>query len=136
MTTLIAFYSYAGHTRAIAQALAAEESADIAEIKDVRRPGKAKAYTAGCFAAMRGKAWPIQPLGVDLAAYDRLILLSPVWAGNPPPAIHAFLAQLPAGKPVSVQMISASGQSGCKARLEAAIQAKGGALERFENRKA
>jgi len=136
MKTLVIYYSYTGNTKRLAQELAKKESADIVEIKDVRRPGKLKAYSLGCFAAMRGKPWPIQPPEVDLAAYDRLILLAPVWAGNPPPAIHAVLRDLPKGKTVSVKMVSASGGSSCRERLEATIKAKGCTPEGFEDIKA
>jgi len=136
MKTLVLFYSYSGKTKAIAEKLAAEENADIAEIKDVKRPGKAEAYTTGCLAAMRSKAGQIQPLDVDLAAYDRFILLSPVWASNPAPAFNAALEQLPRDKTVSVKMVSASGKSNCRDRLKAAIKAKGGVLESFEDIKA
>ena len=78
MKTLVMYYSYTGHSKTRAHSLAKKESADIAEINETKRPGKLKAYSAGCFAAISGKSWPIQPLGVDLAAYDRIILFSPV----------------------------------------------------------
>ena len=136
MKTVIVFYSYSGKTKAFATELAAKESADLEEIKDTKRPGKLKAYTAGIVAAIRGKAWPIQPLIADLEKYDRLILLSPVWADNPPPAFNAILELLPAGKTVAVKMISMSGKSNCRERLEAAIRAKGGTLESFDDIKA
>lgn len=136
MKTVVIFYSYSGSTKAIAGELAAKESADIIEIKDAKRPGKLKAYTAGIIASIRGKAWPINPLGADLTKYDRLILLAPVWADNPPPAFNAFLEKLSGGKTVSVKMVSASGKSNCKDRLEASIKGKGSILERFEDIKA
>jgi len=136
MKTAVIYYSYSGHTKKIAEELAAKESADIAEIKDVKRPGKLKAYVSGCFAAMRGKAWPVKPLDTDLSEYDRLILLAPIWAGNPPPAFNAMLEQLPNGKTVAVKMISGSGKSSCKDRLEDIIKAKDCLLESFEDIKA
>lgn len=136
MKTLVIFYSYTGHTKRLAEELAAKESADAAEIRDRRRPGKLKAYSLGCLAAMRGRPWPIEQPEADLPAYDRLILLSPVWAGNPPPAVHAFLEQLPEGKIISVKMVSASGKSDCRDRLEAAVKAKGCTLEGVEDIKA
>ena len=131
MKTLVVYYSYSGHTKAIATELAARESADIAEIKDVKRPSGMKIWTAGIVASIRGKSWPIQPLGVDCAQYERLILLAPVWADNPPPAFNAFMAQLPEGKTVAVKMVSRSGKSNCVKRLEAEIKSKGGVLESF-----
>jgi len=136
MKTIVIYYSYSGHTKKIAKELAAKESADIAEIKDIKRPGKLKAYILGCFAAMRGKAWPVKPLDADLSEYDRLILLAPIWAGNPPPAFNAMMELLPNGKTVAVKMVSASGKSSCKDRLETVIKAKDCILESFEDIKA
>ena len=133
MKTLVIYYSYSGHTKKIAEELAAKESAGIAQIMDVKRPGRLKAYTAGCFAALRGKAWPIQPLDVDLSEYDRLILLAPVWAGNPAPAFNAILEQLPEGKTIAVKMASAGGTSRCRERLEKIIKSGSCTLESFED---
>ena len=136
MKTLILYYSYSGKTKAVAEELAKNEPADIEEIRDVKRPGKLKAYTAGIVASIRGKAWKIQPLGLNMADYDRLILLSPVWASNPTPAVNALLELLPAGKTISVKMISQSGISECKERLESILADKGCTLEGLEDIKA
>ena len=133
MKKLIVFYSYTGHTKTLAKELAAKESVDIAEVLDIRRPEKLKAYTLGCYAAIKGKTWPISPLKADLKAYDNIILLSPVWASNPPPAVNALLEQFPKGKTVSVKMVSASGSSRCKARIEERIKSKGSTLQDFED---
>jgi len=136
MKTLVIYYSFTGHSREIAQALAAGEAADIAEVRDTKPFGKAKAYSTGCLAAIRGKAWPILPLEVDPAAYDRLIICAPVWADNPPPAVNALIEQLPQGKIVAVKMVATSGKSNCEQRWAAAITAVGGTLESFESIKA
>jgi len=136
MKTLILYYSYSGRTRQIAKELAEKEGSDILEIKDIHRPGKLKAYSLGCFAAMRGRAWPIMPLNVSLASYDRIILLSPVWANNPPPAVHAVLQQFPIGKTLSVKMISGSGKCNCKGLMKNIAETKSGTLESFEDIKA
>lgn len=133
MKTLIVYYSYSGNTKKTAEALAESESADIEEIVSVKRPWKLKAYTAGIVAAIRGKAWPIQPLEKDLSEYERLVLLAPVWAGNPAPCFNAALELLPEGKSVAVKLVSASGKSDCAERLESAIKAKGCALESIED---
>ena len=136
MKTLVLYYSYTGNTKKIAEELAASESADITEIKAEKRPGKFKTYVAGCFAAMRGKEWPIAPLGVDLNAYDRLFLLAPIWAGFPAPYMYSVMKQLPDGKAASVKLISGSGTSGCRERLEAMIAERGCTLEGYEDIKA
>ena len=136
MKTLVIFYSYTGHTKALAQELAVAESADILEIRDVARPGTIKAYTIGSFTSIRGKAWPIEPFDADMAAYDRLILMSPVWAGHTPPAVNALLARLPEGKAVSVTMVSGGGQSRFREKMDAALKSRGCTLEGFEDVKA
>jgi len=136
MGKLVIYYSYSGHTKAVAENLATEESADILEIKDIKRRGKLRAYTGGIFASIKGKAWPIQALGVNPADYDRLILLAPIWAGNPAPPFNALLEQLPEGKTVEIKLVSASGKSDCKERLETKIKDKGSVLESFEDIKA
>ena len=136
MNTLVLFYSYSGKTKAIAEELAAKESAVLSEIKDVKRPGKIKAYTAGIIKAIKGKSWPIEPPNVNLAEYSRLTLLAPIWADNSPPAFNAILEQLPSGKTVVVKMVSASGKSKCGERLDAAIKNRGSVLESFEDIKA
>lgn len=136
MKTLILYYSYTGHTKRLAEALAASEPADIMEIKSVKRPWKLKVYTAGILATFRNKAWPIQPLDIDFSEYEKLILMSPVWANNPPPPVTAILDQLPEGKTIAVKMISVSGKSDCVARLETAVKAKNCTLESVEDIKA
>ena len=85
---------------------------------------------------MKGKSWPIQAVGVNLAEYSRLVLLSPIWASSSPPAFNAILEQLPSEKTVAVKMVSASGKSKCKERLDAAIKNRGSVLESFEDIKA
>jgi len=136
MKTLVLFYSYTGHSKKLAQAYAEKESADVAEIKEQERPGMLKAYLAGCFAAMRGKPWPIMPLSIEWAAYDNIKFFFPIWASNPPPAVYAALALLPEGKTIKITALSGSGHSACKAKVEALVQAKGCTLEGFEDVKA
>ena len=136
MKTAVVYYSYNGHTRDIAKNVAAEEKAEIYEIAEKKRAGKFKAYTAGIVVSIRGKAWPIEPINADLSAFDRLILLAPVWAGNPPPAFNAFLRQLPEGKNISVKMVSMSGKSDCENRLKSVIAAKNCTLDDFSDIKA
>ena len=133
MKTLVLYYSYTGNAKKFAEAFAEKDNADIAVIESVKRPGKLKAYTLGCFTALGGKSWPIQPLDKDMAAYDRLVLFIPVWAGNPPPFVNAVLEELPTGKTIVVKMVSASGKSNCKEKLEAKIKAKGSEMESFED---
>ena len=132
MKTIVIYYSFSGHSKALAEKYANELSLDIAQMKNRKLFGKLKAYTAGCFAAIRGKAWPIA-IDINLSAYEHIILFAPVWASNVPPAVNSFIANLPQGKTVSVKLVSASGHSGCKDAVEAKIKSSTCIMDSFED---
>ena len=133
MNTLVVYYSYTGGTKVLAVDFAEKESAETLEILDIKKTGKVKAYTAGCFASIKGKSWEIQPISTDLSGYDRFVLFAPIWAGNVPPAVNAFLSVLPSGKNVAVKAVSGSGKSGCENKIKGILKEKGCELESFEN---
>ena len=133
MSHLVIFYSYSGSTKGIAEDYAKKEAADVYEIRDTKRPGKFKAYTAGVIASIRGKAWTIVTPDIDLASFDRITLFAPVWAGNPPPAFNAMLELLPSDKNISIKLVSASGKSECREKLDIFMKNKGSTLESFED---
>ena len=133
MKTIIVYYSYTNTTKKLAEKLSADGDISIMEIKDVNRPGVFKAYTKGCFAAIKGNVWPIQPINIDLSEFDSFILMFPVWASNPPPAFNTFLDKLPNGKTFSMKAVSRSGKSNCKQRLQSVIKAKNGILQDYED---
>jgi flavodoxin len=111
MKTLILYYSYTGHCRKKALELRAQLGADIERIDTYRKPNKFRAYTVGCFMAMRQRKEDIKPIRANLKAYDKVILVSPVWAGHPATPFNAAVALIPVGKTVDVYMVSASGKS-------------------------
>ena len=133
MKKIVVFYSFTGTTKVIAEDLASKENADLLCIRDLQRPGMITAYLKGCYYAIRGKSWPIEPLTFDLEAYDSIYVLSPVWAGKPAPAVNAFLERLPSGKDVYLKMISKSGNSNCKSLIGKVIAIKGSELRSFED---
>lgn len=116
MKTLVVYYSYTGHTKGIAQTVAVREKADLLEIKEQTRPGVFSAYTKGCLRAMRRECVPIEPMKKSLSDYDKLVVMAPVWAGYPAPAINAVLGMLPAGKEIEVILVSGGGSSSEKAK--------------------
>ncbi len=136
MKTLVIYYSYTGKTRALAVKLAEELGADRFEVRDTKRPGTIKAYVLGSFAAMRMKRTSIGPLTVDMDAFDKIVIMAPIWAGHPAPAILSALDALPPGKAVEVRAVSASGGSSAKAKVEALLKEKGCADVRYQDMKA
>ena len=125
MKTLVAFYSFSGHTKAYAKELAQTLCADRQELRPAKPVGRLRAYTAGCLAAIKGTAWGIQPIEADLDAYEQLVICAPIWAGNVAPYVNSLLELLPTGKEVRFKLISGSGQSNCRARLESKLAEKG-----------
>ena len=115
MKTLVIYYSFTGHTRAAAKKIAQAENADIIEVKETKKRSKLNAYVAGSFAAMRHKEAVLQEYACDFAAYDRIVIAVPIWAGHPAPAFNNIINLLPSGKEVELVMISGGGNSGSSA---------------------
>lgn len=135
MRTLVLYYSYTGNTHKAARQLADELKADIVEIQTKKRPGTVGAYVAGSFAAMRQKGAAILPLP-SMEPYDKIIILGPVWAGYPAPAVNNAIAALPRGKQVELRMVSASGQSRSREKVEQRVKEAGCTLTEYMDIKA
>ena len=93
MKPLIVCFSLTGHTRKICGCLAKSLDADYTEIKELSRRSRVSAYTLGVYDALRHKNGNIRPLAADVSHYDRLIVATPVWAGNIPPAVNDFVRE-------------------------------------------
>ena len=90
MKTLIACYSYSGHTFKVAESLKNVINADITRVESV----KDKWYVFKLLDALREKKVPIKPCQTDLMSYQGLVLCCPVWAGKTPAAINQYLAEI------------------------------------------
>ncbi|MFA6134511.1 MAG: flavodoxin [Phycisphaerae bacterium] len=97
MKTLVVYYSRSGITRTVAQAIAAALGADLEEIIDTKDRSGALGYLAAGRDAMKRKPADIQPPQKDPAAYDRVILGTPVWAFTMTPAIRAYVERFRGG---------------------------------------
>ncbi len=124
MKTMVVYYSYSGSTEAHARARAAELGAGLFKVEETRRMSKIMTFFSGCPKAISGKSVPIkrQP---DLTGCDRVVIMAPVWAGRPAPAINAVLDALPQGKQVEVVLVSGSGKSGAEEAVRAKIEKRG-----------
>ena len=90
MKTLIACYSYSGHTLKVAKKLQKEIDADLTEIKTE----KDRWYLFKIIDSIREKKATIKPCQTDLMNYDKLILCCPVWAGKTPSAVNQYMFEL------------------------------------------
>ncbi len=90
MKTLIACYSYSGHTLKVAEAIKNNINADLTRIETLND----KWYIFKAWDSLRENRVPIKPCKTDLIDYDSLILCCPVWAGRAPAAINQYLSEL------------------------------------------
>jgi len=67
-----------------------EINADLIRIE----PQNDTSYLMKCINAMLKKSTPIKPCKADLTGYDALVVCSPVWAWNVPPAVNEYLKEL------------------------------------------
>lgn len=132
MKSLVIFYSYGGNTREEAQAMAASVEGDLFEVRDTARPSMVGAFLR-CASARGMKPTPVQPLSVNLEAYDDIIIMAPVWAGFPAPAIYNVFNALPQGRNVEVYLVSGGGTSACREKIEALVAQKGCTLSRWRD---
>ncbi len=91
MRTLVVFYSRGGHTRRVAQSLAARLDADIEEIREARDASGLLHGVRLAFEALLGRETPIRPLVRDPRAYDLVVVGTPVWAGSLAPPVRTYL---------------------------------------------
>ena len=88
---LVAYYSRKGNVKAAAESYAKKHGYELLEIKDtVNRKGFLGFINAGRQSG-RKMATPIEPIDKDIAAYDKVVLCTPVWAGNCACSIRTFL---------------------------------------------
>lgn len=89
MNTLVVYYSRTGHNEVMAKQLQAQVHGDLDQIVDLKR--RESMFGSVASAIFRRKT-RIE-FAKDPAAYDRVIVVSPLWAGSLPPATRTYLAQ-------------------------------------------
>ncbi|HOB18757.1 MAG TPA: flavodoxin [Candidatus Methanoculleus thermohydrogenotrophicum] len=94
MSVCIIYHSETGNTRSVAERLAAATGGDLVEVQDLAGYSKAGMYLKGIPRALRGHKADIEPAVIDVSGYDTVVVGTPVWAGNPTPAINAAVAAL------------------------------------------
>jgi len=112
MKTAIVFYSYDGNCAFAAKQMGKLLNADIVQVQTVdekKRRGFFKIFWGGMQVTL-GKLPPLKPIDFNAAAYDLIILGSPVWASSPTPAMKAFISQAKiSGKKLALFMCHSGG---------------------------
>jgi len=135
MKTIVLYYSLQGSTRRAAEEEARKRGADLLEIKEAAPRSVASAYLKGCYQALNHKTVPLEPEIPSLISYDNIILMAPVWAGYPAPPFNNMIEALPVGKNVEVILLSLSGGSRCRSKVEEQVHSQGCKLAAFIDRK-
>ena len=91
---LVVYYSFTGHTRAIAESISKKLNCDILEIKPVQDYTN---YDDAVEAEQNNEAAQrtpdIQDININLNDYDEIIIGSPVWWYTIAPYVRTFLKQ-------------------------------------------
>ena len=104
MSVCIIYHSETGNTRAVAEQVTAASGGDLIAVRDLANYSKVGRYLKGTPRAMRGDSADIEPAALDVSGYETVVVGTPVWAGNPTPAINAAVNALRGieGKPTIV----------------------------------
>ena len=104
MSVCIIYQSETGNTRVVAEQVAATAGGDLVGVRDLANYSKVGMYLKGAPRAMRGDSADIEPAAIDVSGYETVVVGTPVWAGNPTPAINAAVDALRGieGKPTVV----------------------------------
>lgn len=89
---LVVFYSRSGNTRRIGHDIAARLDADVEElVEDRRRRRGLLGFVRAGYQALRGRSAKLRPTRTDPAAYELVIIGTPVWSDSLTPAVRAYL---------------------------------------------
>ncbi|MEI4233689.1 flavodoxin family protein [Roseovarius sp. D22-M7] len=91
MSTLVVYFSQGGHTATVATAIAARLGATAAVIEEQADRDGVLGIATGAAAALIGHPSTIKATDHDPAAFDLVILGTPVWVGAPAPAVTAYI---------------------------------------------
>ena len=117
MKTAIVYYSMGGNTAWAAGQLASRLDAELIALTPVKAyPDRgARKFLRGGRAAMLGETPALEPYNFDAAAYDRIVLGTPLWAGRISPPLRSFLKEQGAAladKPLAAFICSGGGDDG------------------------
>jgi flavodoxin len=129
--TVVVYYSRSGKTRMVAERLAEAPDADLEEIREsADRRGMLGFLRGGRDAALNRPADLVSRHTVE---GRRTVLLGmPVWAGGPPPAVHAYLASVDLAGKVVCAFCTHNGSGGEKTLDALAESIPGGLAERAD----
>ena len=86
MKTLVVYYSHTGNNRFLAERLARDMKGDIEEIKP-----RLNVFFFLIFSSFLHITFGIKDLEHDIASYDKVLLVGPIWMGNLITPLRSFV---------------------------------------------
>ena len=111
MKRLVVYYSLTGNTEEAARKIAKALDADtlkLETVKDMPKSFAARMLVGGGQVAFN-KIPDLKPIDVDIAAYDEIILGSPIWNSKGVPAVNSFLKDKTSADKVTSLFFSSGG---------------------------
>lgn len=90
---LVVFYSRTGFTKRVAEALAKELGADVEQLVDTRNRAGVLGYLRSGFEGTLRRLTALKPLSKNPAAYELVVVGTPVWNGSVSSPVRTFLLQ-------------------------------------------
>jgi flavodoxin len=91
MKTLVAFYSRTGNTRRLAQLIATAVDAEVEEINDRANRSGFLGYLRSGWERWHGRGTELAPARHDPAAFDLVIIGTPVWQAAAATPVRSYL---------------------------------------------
>lgn len=91
--TLVVYYSLTGHTRQIAEVIAAANDADLEVIEDTFNRDTGLGRIRSSIESLLGLSSSITPPKLDLREYDLVVVGTPVWAARLSSPVRSYLSQ-------------------------------------------
>ena len=92
MKTIVYYYSMTGYCERLAGKIADRLKCDFEGIRESRkRLSRGFLRFLNGRDAIMGRASKITPVGNDPVHFERIVFVTPIWAGRPTPAIRGFL---------------------------------------------
>jgi hypothetical protein len=122
--TLVVYFSQKGHAKKVAEELQRLAGADIEQLEELNIKAGPVGFVVNCLHGVTKKRARLAPLKYDAADYERLYVVSPVWAGGITPAAREYL-YANAAKIKELRLVTVAASSDCEgAKKEAADEIK------------
>ncbi len=93
MKALVIYYSWKNHTRAVAEVLKEIGGFELRRIEEVIIRRGVFSHIISAIQAIADFSSDLRPYNQGLEGFDKVFIGTPVWAGNPAPAINTFIKE-------------------------------------------